>query len=130
MTCHSRWPRWGCAPPTTPPAKADHDRINQELRCAYDRNVSEVAARYDPHLGKVTGQPTNADGTAFTQLLSAWGRAWHNAERLTVAAGSAHRRVVITTIEANAHAWAGLARPEAPGHRKLRAEHCRDHRGT
>ncbi len=110
--------------------KADHDRVNQVLHRAYDDIVSEVAARYDPNFGKLTGQPADADRTTFTQLLAAWREgAWRNAERLTAATDPAQRQVVVATIEANAHAWAeGFARRQAPGYRKLRADHCREHR--
>jgi hypothetical protein len=110
--------------------KADHDRVNQVLRRAYDRIVPEVADRYDPAMGLLGHEPTGADGTGATQMVAGWREGvWRNAERLTAAGSEAHRQLVTSSIEANAVAWAhAMAAPQAPGYREVRAEHCASRR--
>jgi hypothetical protein len=106
--------------------RADHNRVNQVLRRAYEEIVPEVADRYDPNLHHAGGQPAGADGTAATQLVAGWREGvWRNAERLGAATSPAHREAVATSIEENARLWAeGIAAPQAPGYRDVRAEHC------
>jgi hypothetical protein len=120
----------GLVAPDGTSRKADHDRVNQVLRRAYDHIVPAVAERYDPALRIVADQPTSLDGTGATQLVAVWREGvWRNAERLDRATSDAERELILASIETHAWAWGEpMAAPSAPGYTEVRAEHCQRHR--
>lgn len=82
--------------------KTDHDKVNQFLNLVLEPLLSEIAARFDPHVINVR-TPFGTGYTALFQLLALWREvAWRNAELLVSAPTELARSLVAQEIETTA----------------------------
>jgi hypothetical protein len=110
--------------------KPDHDAVNEILRRAYERIVSEIAARYDQFVRYSNAPESPADNIGGLEAVKGWREGvWRNAERLMNARTAAERQQVSQSIELNAATWAHaiLSFQNPPGYRAQRDAYCRSH---
>jgi hypothetical protein len=107
--------------------RADHNRINEILRQVLNRIEDEIDRRYDPLVGLADAKPSPADEILSFETIKSWREeAWRNGERLALARTDAERRAVMSSIEANAQAWATfIAAPDFSFYRAQRTAYCR-----
>jgi hypothetical protein len=84
----------GLVAPNGMSRKHDHDLVNVLLNAVLRPLLDELAARYDPSVRSIPGQPSLADFLEF-QVLPEWREeAWRNAVALTTAPDAAARGAV------------------------------------
>jgi Family of unknown function (DUF5995) len=109
--------------------KPDHDRFNAVLERSYGPIVDDIAEHYDPFVSFSNAQWNPADDIVGLEVVKEWREmVWRNAERLTNAGSDEERQQVVSSIEANAAAWAqAIATPQQPGYRAQRDAYCAAH---
>jgi hypothetical protein len=100
--------------------------VNAILTRVLDPIEDEVAARYDPLVGRFDEGLLLGDEAGALEVLKSWREgAWRNAERLAAARDDAEREVVMASIERAADAWAtAISAGRVPGHSATRDAHC------